>query len=933
MNYQEIINQLTMWIVVLSISVNTVAFADEPDSSHVNIAYGKQNRDIMTSSVSVVSGEDLRKSQVATLSNTFFGRLPGMTTIQTDGEPGYDEATLYLRGQHSFRSNSFVILLDGFSIDGFNQVNADEIESVTYLKDAAALAVYGMNGANGVLLITTKRGYSTEKKVKISLKARYGLQVPQYLPEFEGAYNYARLYNEALRNDGQPELYTEKDLNGYLSGADPYYYPDVNWYDKILSKTANIQDYTLTFNGGSNYARYFVMAGWMNNNGLYAGADGKNNSNIHFRRINFRANVDIDITRHLTAIVGLGGRIEDRMFPNGRSTSQLWQDMATYAPLLYPALTPSGKVTGTANYPENPIGTVLYEGYGSRNSRDVQSFVTLKEKLDFITKGLLVFASFSTSSNYQNGYNKTRSYSYYEPVKTIAADGTDSLYYEPRGTDTDLTVSTGNDVESNRMNLYAGFEYENTFNTHDFNALLMVQQTSRSVLGDQSDYAGRNLLGRLSYSYDKKYMAEFSFSYHGTENYKSGRRFGFFPALSLGWTLSEEKFLSGNNSVNFLKIRGSAGLLGSDKGAERFAYNQYWGTASSQGYYFGTGTTYYGALVQLALANPELTWEKALMYNIGLEARLLSNKLLFTADCFLENRYDILVNVNQIVPSFSGISFSSMRNRGKTDNYGFEISAAYRDKIGDLSYFAKTGWTFAKNKIVESYETPKDEEKRLSVGKPMGQRFGLEAIGFFRDNTEIENSPRQTFSNVRPGDLKYKDQNGDFVIDIHDEVNIGMPSVPEISYALNMGVSYKGFSLELLFDGNSNRSVYLNGYMFWPFINDYGISTWSTERRWTAENPGKAAAPALTTQSNANNYRSSDFWVRNISLLRLRNVELGYDFPGKWMKDLHIDGCRLYVSALNMFTISNLDADADPETLSMGYPTLRTYSVGVTLDF
>ncbi|MDR2563657.1 MAG: SusC/RagA family TonB-linked outer membrane protein [Prevotellaceae bacterium] len=923
---------LALFIVVAVSDKLSARSAGGDSTDLIDVAYGKQERDLVTSSIWRVSGSDLRKTQAATLSNTFFGRIPGMTTIQTDGEPGYDEATLYLRGQHSFRSNSFIILLDGFPIDGFNHIHSEEIESVTYLRDAASLAVYGMNGANGVLLISTKRGSSDGDRMKISLKARYGVQVPTYIPEFEGSYNYARLYNEALRNDGLPELYTTQDLEGYRNQTNPYYYPDVNWYDEILSKTSSIQDYTLSFSGGNRYANYFAMASLTSNNGLYANTDGKNNSNISFDRINFRANVDINITRNLTALVGLGGRIEDRMFPSGRSTAQLWQDMATYAPNLYPVLTPAGRVTGTANYPDNPLGTVLHEGYGSRNSRDVQAFVTLKEKLGFITEGLSVFASFSVSSSYQNGYNKTKTYSYHEPIRTVSSLGSDSMYYAVRGADTDLTVSTGNDAESNRMNIHAGIEYERSFGKHEFNSLLMFQQGTRSVLGDQSSYANRNLLGRLTYAHQRKYLAELSFSYYGTENYKQGHRFGFFPALSLGWVLSEEKFMA-NNFVNFLKLRASAGLLGSDKGAERFAYNQYWGTASSQGYYFGSGVTYSGALVQLSLANPAFTWEKSMMYNLGIESRFLSNKVSFTADFFYENRYDILVNSVQTMPSFSGIAFSSMRNKGKTRNYGIEVSANYRDKQGELTYSAGAWISFARNKISESYETPKAEERRFTQGRPMGQRFGLEAIGFFRDNTDIENSPVHTFSNVRPGDLKYRDQNRDGFIDIHDEVNIARPSVPEISYALNLGIEYKGFDLEMLFDGNANRSIYLSGYMFWPFINNYNVSSWTAARRWTPETHATASAPRLSTIANENNYRSSDFWVRNLSLLRLRNIELGYNFTGQWLRKLKVDKMRLYLSALNLFKWSNLDAEVDPETLSAGYPVLKTYSFGITLDF
>lgn len=928
------INRLAAFIIFLSMNIGL--HAGHPDSTLLNISFGQQDMTRNTSSLSEVSGKDLRKSHVATLSNAFFGRFSGMTTIQTDGEPGYDEATLYLRGSHSMRSNSFIILVDGFETDGFNQLTAEEIESVTYLKDAAALAVHGISGANGALLVTTKRGSRTDQKLKISFKARYGLQTPTYLPQFENSYNYARLYNEALQNDGMAPLYTDKDLEGYRSGADPYYYPDVNWYDEVLSKTSDMQDYTLSFSGGNNFSRYYVMAGYMGSNGLYAHTDGKNNSNISFQRINFRANVDIDATSDLSFALNLGGRIEDRMFPN-TGTATFWQHMATYAPNLYPVRTPSGQITGSANYPDNPIGSLLEEGYASRHSRNVQAIVTAKYKLPFITDGLGIFAGIALSSNYQSGYNKTKNYAYYEPVKTTSQIGEDSLYYIRRGTDTDLVVSTGNDGETNRMGIHTGIEYGKNIDRHDLNLLMMYKQDTYSTFGDQSIYAKQNLLGRFSYALDRKYLAELSFSYSGTDNYMKDHRFGFFPALSLGWVLSNEDFMPDSDLLNFLKVRGSAGLLGNDKGAERFAYNQYWGTASrqgySQGYYFGTGVSYYSGLVQLALADPRFTWEKAMVYNAGFDAVFLNNRLSMTADFYLENRYDILVNITNTLPSFSGVDFSTMQNKGKTRNQGFEVSARYSDRIGDVSYFAGLSGSMSRTKIVASYETPRKEQARYTQGRPLGQRFGLEAIGFFRDNTDIENSPLQTFSNVRPGDLKYKDQNNDGIIDVNDEVAIGRPSVPEISYSANLGASWKSFDVELLFDGNTNRSVYLSGYMFWPFVNDYNISKWTTERRWTPETADRAAAPRLGVQANANNYRSSDFWVRNISLLRLRNAEIGWTYAGKALQKAKVEKCRVYLSALNLFTLDNLDADVDPETLSAGYPTLKTFSLGVTLDF
>jgi TonB-linked SusC/RagA family outer membrane protein len=898
----------------------------------VKVAFGAQSKDQVTSSVSTVSSGELRKTHTSTLSNTLFGRLPGVAALHTAGAPGYDEASLFIRGRHTFVDNGYLVLLDGFQVDGFNQVSVDEIESVSVLKDASALALYGIKGANGAILITTKRGQASDK-VNIGFNARYGYQTPAQLPRFAGSYDYARLYNEARVNDGQQPLYTESQLNGYRDGTDPYLYPDVNWYDQVLRKGAPIQDYSLSFNGGGETARYFVLLGYMENQGLYANTDQKRNSNINFERINFRANVDINVTKSLSVFAGLGGTIEDRMFPT-ISTESLWQNMATYAPNLYPVRTPGGKLTGTAAFPNNPIGSVLEKGFDSRHNRNVQATVRINEKLDFITKGLNAFATVSYNSVFISAYNKTKSYSYYEPIRTTSTAGTDSLYYLPRSTDTDLVVNArGGNSETSRSNVQAGLDYNRVFDQHELSALVMFHQDAYSIMGNQASYALQNLMGRINYGFRQKYFAEVAFSYSGTDNYAPGKRFGFFPAVSAGWLIHKENFWNENSVVNYLKLRASAGLTGNDRNPSRFIYNQYWGESANQGYYFGTGQNFYSGLVELVIANPDITWEKSLSYNFGIETSLLNNKLSLTADVFYENRYDILVNMGNTTPSLAGYTLAAIENRGEVQNYGTEISAMFRNKAGRFSYFIGGQFAFARNKIIENYEVPRKEAYSSRKNNPVGQYFGMEAIGFFKDENDIIASPVQTFSTVRPGDLKYKDQNGDNIIDINDEVPIGRHSYPEISYALNAGVAYRGFDLEVLFQGTGNRSVYLDGYMFWPFINNANISPWAVEGHWTPETHASATFPRLSAEPNANNYRASTFWVRNVNMISLRNIELGYTLSNNLFPRTRIQNLRVYASALNPFRWDNLAVDVDPETLGRGYPVLKTYTIGLSLNF
>lgn len=923
-----------LMIALLSLTANAQTPADTAVQveSTVPVLFGAQRKDQVTSSISRVSSAEMRKSNVPTLGNTLFGRMPGVAVMQNVSTPGFDEAQILIRGRQTFQNNGMLVLLDGFPVNKFSLFNVDEIESISVLKDAASLALYGIKAANGAILVTTKRG-KAGSKINIGFNARYGYQQPTQLPKMSRSYDFARLYNEALANDGLPALYTQKDLDGYQAGADPYLYPDVNWYDEVLRNGSAIQNYSLTFDGGNQTARYFLMMGYMDNKGLYAHTDGEHNSNISYRQMNFRANVDLNVTKTFSAQVSLGGDIEDRKFPPV-STESMWQNMATYAPNLYSVRTPSGDITGTPTFANNPVGDLLEKGYQSRHDRTVQALVRLNQKLDFVTEGLSIFGTMFFNSEFNNRYDKTRTTAYWEPTRTTSSTGEDSLYYQQRGVGSDLAIWTGSDVENNRITAQAGFDYKRVFNEHEVTGLLMFMQDRYSSLGDQAAFAMQNLAGRFTWGYKQKYFGELSFSYSGTENYAPGKRFGFFPAIAAGWLLHKENFWQANNTISYLKLRASAGLLGNDRtpsAVGRFPYTQYWGPQSNQGYYFGTGQTFYNALVQLRIANPDISWEKAGMFNVGVETKWLKDKLSFNADVYYQNRYDILVDMTSVTPTMSGIPQMAFENRGIVNSYGVDANILFNDKVGSLSYFAGAQFSFARNEIKENYESPRKEAYTSRKGKPVGQYFGLEAIGFFRDESDILSSPTQTFSMVRPGDLKYKDQNGDGLVDVNDEIAIGTHSYPEIIYSFTGGVGWKGFDLDFLFQGTSNRTVNLNNYLFQPFINNANISEWAAEGRWTPQNHADAKFPRLTTQASPNNSRASTFWLRNVTQIRLRNVELGYTLPKAAWRKLPFESLRVYVSGLNLVSWDNLEPDVDTETLSLGYPPLKVLTVGLSV--
>lgn len=888
----------------------------------VPVAYGFQSFGRLTGAVSTVSGEVLRKTNAPNVSNTLFGRLPGLTVMQGSGEPGYDAPGLLLRGKASYRNNGMLTFVDGFE-SSFDQMSIDEIESITILKDAAALAMYGIRGANGVILVTTKRG-TESSKTKITFNARTGWQQVQRLPEFVDAYNYASLYNEALANDGQPARYTQADLDAYRSGNDPYFHPDVNWFDEVLRKSAPLSDYSLTFNGGNSVAQYNIVLGYMRNQGIYANTDKdrKENSNADFRRYNFRSNFDIKLSNAVSASFDLAGRIEDRSFPNFNGT-QLWTNMARYPANAYPVKNPNGTWGGNAVYIDNPVASVLARGTNSTHDRNLMGTFRLNEKLDFLLPGLS-FSQLVSFNNWSRGaVNRTRNIAVFE----LSKNGNDTVYRQ-HGQNTDPAVDEGGNDQWNRTNVQLQLNYDRKMGNNGLAAQLVYHQDVYRPGGNNVPFANQNIAGRVNYHIRNTYIVELGMSYSGSESFPAGNRFGFFPSLSAAWIASNESFLSGSKTITFLKARASAGLLGNDRtNGSRFAYDQYYFFDGS-GYSFGKNNNWWGAVVEGALGNPGITWEKAMKYNIGVDATFF-NRLDVNLELFHENRKDILATADATVPGYVGVAMP-LENLGQVKNKGFELSATYTGKTGDLTWIAGSSVWYARNKIIRMNEVVRPEAYLYRTGLPVGQSFGLEAIGFFRDEADIAASPLQTFSPVRPGDIKYKDQNGDGLINENDEISFGKAFEPEITYTANLGLQYKGFDLELFFHGIANRTVYLNGPYFWALQNDNNIAT-NALGRWTPQTADVATYPRLTTLPNDNNYRASTFWSRSGNALRLRNAEIGYSFPSGVLEQLKLTQFRVFASAINPFIWDKVDS-VDPESLG-GYPPMKSYNIGARIQF
>ena len=890
------------------------------------VAYGIQPKWMTTGAVSSVKGNEL-KSFVPNIANMLNGQIPGLVVQQWGCEPGADSPAMNARGVNTYGSGTgLFIVIDGFQSTEayFQQLTPQEIESITLLKDASATAIYGSKGANGVLLITTKRG--TSDKIKINFSIQSGFQQPLRLPEFLGAYDYATLYNEALVNDGKSPFYTPMDLEAYKTGNDPIFHPDVDWYGTILRKAAPITNYNFTASGSNEYFRYFVLLNVLDDRSLYrkAGNVSDFSKNGTYTRYNFRTDIDVKLSKRLQGAVTLGGTIEDKTNPGtSENTSGMFDLMSSIAPNAFPVYVSTGMYGGNSMY-SNPLGDLMQTGYTSYNCRSLQAIFQLKGDLGFITPGLSVNGAVGFNTYFKSYSKKSRQYARY----SVDRDNADEIIYTTYGQNTSLAGDESSSSQWRDYSLQASLNYNRTFNgLHNIDAIYLGSYNDYVVTGTDLSYKNIAMGGRVTYSYDKRYIGEFSFGYNGTENFPKGHRFGFFPAGSLGWILSNEAFLKGNPILNYLKLRASYGIVGNDNiGGIRYMFDQYY---DGYGYHLGNSNNVQDGLVQGKLANPDVTWEKEKKFNVGFEATLV-NKIDVSFDYFIQKRSNILSQPYRTVPDYLGISRPDI-NIGKVDNKGLETSIRYNE-IGkkDLTYFVETSFWYAKNKVVYNAEAIQENEYLYGTGRIVGQPFVLEAIGFFKDEDDILKSPTQTFTDVRPGDIKYKDQNKDGKIDSNDYYPIGYTSMPQITLGLHGGITFKGFDMDIFFQGAANRTVYCGGKYYHAFQNDAKVSSIALGR-WTPETAETATYPRLSSENNLNNYQASSFWQKNGNFLKLRSLEIGYTLPFQLSRKINLEKVRIFANGTNLFSLDHMDGFTDPETMS-GYPALRTISFGLSIQ-
>ena len=903
-----------------------------PDSTFVAGPLVNIPKEVATISYSDISGEKLLKMSSSNFTNSLFGLLPGLTTLQSSGEPSTGNSYLTIRGLGSYNYPQATIFIDGYQSD-LVYLSPSEIESITLLKDAAALAPFGMKGAHGVIWITTKRGI--ESKPIIGVEFQTGLQKPTILSKPLSATEYAQLYNEAYSND----LGTWS--NYYNIPSDIRFNTD--WYDKVLKKSALLDRQDITIRGGSSSAKYFVLLGHVRNSGLYKVRTDDSHSNAKFEQFIVKANLDFSMLKFFEGRVNISGRIEDRSNPN-YSTANLWKNLESYPNIIYNAQNTDGSYSGTSIHPDNPYASIQALGFKTMHDRTFSANFDLKEKLDFITPGLYINQGISLST-------------WTRGTRSVSRNYTRLLNGIAQTTDRDTNYKVQDDYGTNqwnRLQIQLGVGYSQNFGNSTLKTavnylqyLYHIDANLNGKAGLNNNYAFQNIGGRIHYDYKSKYFAELGFALSGSDNYAKGNRFGFYHALSFGWNIFNNKYVATNPNINLLKINASVGTTGNDHYNDgRYLYQKYYSSVGGGGFATGNDTpTWHNTMGLRYVPNPDIFAEKSFKYNIGIDSKFF-NKWSISVDAFLSKNIDI-VSPDYSLSAIFGAT-PPYKNIGKVTNKGFEFVTNYTSSIGKLQYTIGVNASYAINKIDYMAEYDALSERSAKTGKSIGTRFGYDAIGFydvsdFDTNGHLVSSlPKPSFGSIMPGDVKYRDINNDGFINEHDKIEIGKGFLPTLTYAGSINLAYQGFDLGVLIQGIQGRDINLleearlktiafenNGNVYpiaknrWAYYPNQGIDT-----RYSAQ------YPRLSLLSNNNNYQTSTLWIKKADYVRIRYIEVGYSIPQQMIENAGLSQARIYLNATNPFTISSLmsDYDLDPEVLS-GYPALKSITMGISLKF
>jgi TonB-linked SusC/RagA family outer membrane protein len=1020
--------EVTVSTAQVNVSV-TLKLATSALEDVVVIAYGKQKQATVTGAISTVSGKELVATSVSNISNMLVGNAPGVNGLQTSGEPGRNDAKIYIRGISTFTGSSNpLIVVDGIeqpaeqAYTRMNSMDPNEIDNISILKDASATAVYGIRGANGVIIITTKRGKLG--KPSISLSSSIGFTKATNLMHNVSSYQWALMRNEAIKTEQStfanttfnPYVFDNTDLwkmqnnrdytpdevaamtqlsdkqKAQLNASPALYYGSRDLFAEQFGGVGPQQQLNLNVSGGTAKVKYYTSMGYYNqgsimNNTKYYGA----NTASTFNRYNFLSNFDIDLVKNLQVKISISGQFGKTAGPGYSGTSNPYDYSSRYKaimqyifdsnPLTAPGIVDGHMINsyqGVGGSASNPLGIKLGSQKGNQNAiRNLlvsgtetlyntllNSSIVLTHTMGYLTKGLSAHATV----NYGDSYNKAVAYTPSLPDYSVRRDPLNPNILDFFGGATGASgFNSDPGYNSVWRNIYvdAGIDYSRTFGAHTVTGLVVGKATKYTQPSDSynTPSGSMGLVGRATYNYKERYLAEVNIGYTGTEEFIESKRFGLFPAYSAGWVISKESFFPKNNWFTYLKVRASYGETGNDQyringNVQRYLYLPSTYLTGQGGYYWGTSNgsvvnPYWSGSVEGSLGNPDITWERAISKNIGIEARFLSDRLTFTADIFQQDRNNILTAI-QTIPAVYGVSSSSVppANVGKTTNHGYEMVVKWAENKSKFSYYINGSLSYARNKIVYMAESNKAYPWMMQTGFPIGQYTGLVADGFFNTPDEINNAPYNTnnANKVALGDVRYKDINGDGKIDVKDIVPIGYSNLAQYTFNLKLGFSYKGFDVSMLFTGQAKGSFNLARYEFTNgsfFQNAGNVMQWMYDGRWTADKVAKNQQilyPRATMNGGTGgsaNYSNSTLWLISNDFKRLKNMEIGYTLSPSipFLQRAKISAVRIYVNGNNLCTWGSalLDKGIDPEASDSGgyaiYPITRVFVFGAQVRF
>ena len=933
----------------------------------VVVGYGNQKKESVVGAISTLDISHL-KVPGSSISNVLAGQLSGVVAVTRSGEPGKNSAAdFYIRGVSSFKGTSTpLVLVDGIERD-LDLVDTDDIASFSILKDASASAVYGVRGANGVILITTKKG--KEGKPSINVRTEFGFTSPTKRPEMVNSAEWAELYNEAF----QTQYYSPEDIRRYRENSDPDLFPNVNWFDTLFDDMAESERVNLNISGGGDIVRYYVAGSFYNENSIYKNAGNiyGYNSSLRYNKFNFRANIDLNVTPSTVLNLNLANIYEKSFGPGyGDDDKSIWSYTFMTSPNAFPSEYSDGVISGpSTDSGANPWNMLAHSGYREQFWNSAQSLIGITQDIGKLwepLQGLTANIKFSWDAWNTTLQRRSKSVTWYH-ARGRNADGSlryddnneDGIWDPVHQGDEQLSYAIGRDGTMTRY-LEGSLNYNRLFNEkHRVGALFLYNQKihTKTQAGDSSSslpYKNQGIAGRVTYAFKDTYFAEVNVGYNGSENFARGHRFGFFPAVAAGWMVSHEKWFEPfTKTVDMLKLKGSYGKVGNDDigGQRRWVYESTI-VNSSDSWYYGKNGNDGGQGIRIGeVENLNASWEEALKLNVGVEFSLF-NKVKVQADYFREERTGIFLQ-RAGLPAIVGLSTTPYVNVGETLNQGFDGTIEYSQKIGQVFVTARGNLTYTRNKLLNNDEPDWAYKYQNRIGKPFGQGgsmqpFGLVALGLFQNQEEIDNSPKQSFGEYRVGDIKYQDINGDGVIDNQDQIAIGYTNLPEIVYGFGATAQWKNWDVNIFFQGVGRTSFSLNGSSIrTPFsagnmeraaINKdlYGNVWMSTN---TPEQNANVIYPRMSNGSGgagaSNNSQSSTWWLRSGSFMRLKNFEIGYTLPKSLTGKTFIKSLRFYMSGNNLLTFSNFKL-WDPEKGSSdgsGYPLNKIFTVGFNANF